>query len=413
MEETPVPSRNHTKDRKVAFSSTAKPLSKQSAKSGSSPFLPPNKTTGTAVQKGSGKYTIYDVDEDDDMDIQEVPTPPKAVSSSKPAINGFSSSAARHSPPPPIVIEMDDSEDDPSSGSTNKAGKPSLVIEPGEPRRLGRSPSLGPPGNLYSPTIPSPLRLVTVPEQEQMEQEEVVKLPKGKAATNGDTHMQPEPAKVQQASKPILEPRTNSAEAGGATKGDPKAVAKNVIVSSLPVFAFNVMVIEQPVQAGTASTEAQRIAFDKLPKFEFHTVATAKPAAFTWTLAQPSANVGEWTCSTCMLKNPASATTKCTICQADRPSQPKSSAPPSINAGEWTCSTCALKNPASATTKCTICEADRADLPNSSAAPAAFDWSASGFKPKVAAGAWTCSMCMCSNPATATEKCTVCEGPRT
>ncbi|KAF8637570.1 hypothetical protein AX17_002639 [Amanita inopinata Kibby_2008] len=54
--------------------------------------------------------------------------------------------------------------------------------------------------------------------------------------------------------------------------------------------------------------------------------------------------------------------------------------------------------------------------PTVSSAPAnTFDWSAAGLKPPPAAGvsgSWTCSTCMLSNPATAVEKCTVCEAPR-
>ncbi|RDB23687.1 hypothetical protein Hypma_009064 [Hypsizygus marmoreus] len=45
----------------------------------------------------------------------------------------------------------------------------------------------------------------------------------------------------------------------------------------------------------------------------------------------------------------------------------------------------------------------------------AFDWAAAGIKPaggSTGGSAWTCSMCMLSNPATATDKCTVCDSPR-
>lgn len=80
--------------------------------------------------------------------------------------------------------------------------------------------------------------------------------------------------------------------------------------------------------------------------------------------------------------------------------------------GEWECSTCMLKNPASATEKCTTCEAPR---PGAVAKPAvkAFDWSAmKAPASNASSGGWTCGTCMLSNPATAIEKCTVCESPR-
>jgi hypothetical protein len=42
-----------------------------------------------------------------------------------------------------------------------------------------------------------------------------------------------------------------------------------------------------------------------------------------------------------------------------------------------------------------------------------FDWAAVGMKPPTTSGAsWTCSTCMLSNPATAVDKCTVCDTPR-
>ncbi|KAL0953552.1 hypothetical protein HGRIS_004773 [Hohenbuehelia grisea] len=46
--------------------------------------------------------------------------------------------------------------------------------------------------------------------------------------------------------------------------------------------------------------------------------------------------------------------------------------------------------------------------------PVAFNWGAVGIKaPGASSGAsWTCSTCMLSNPATATDKCTVCDSPR-
>lgn len=43
-----------------------------------------------------------------------------------------------------------------------------------------------------------------------------------------------------------------------------------------------------------------------------------------------------------------------------------------------------------------------------------FDWTAAGLapKPSVTGGSWTCGTCMLSNPASAMDKCTVCESPR-
>lgn len=141
-----------------------------------------------------------------------------------------------------------------------------------------------------------------------------------------------------------------------------------------------------------------------------------KPAPAT---AKPAATAAPWTCSLCMLSNPATATEKCQICEAPKPvqstSKPSSASartpapfqmmtfagPPKV-AGEWSCGECGLKNPATATEQCTICEAKR----DHSTAPAS-------TAPTMAPAAqWTCDLCSLVNPATATEKCGVCEAPK-
>lgn len=159
---------------------------------------------------------------------------------------------------------------------------------------------------------------------------------------------------------------------------------------------------------------------------------------------------GEWTCDTCMLKNPGSASEKCTICEAPKPGAkaaapsgppappsvpsggfsfgakpPSTSAPKLITDGDWTCDTCMLKNPGSAKEKCTICEAPKpgakAATPSGPPAPPSVPSGGFSFGAKPAAPAapaaksgseWTCDTCMLKNPASATEKCTICEAPR-
>ncbi|KAG9014324.1 hypothetical protein FRB94_012730 [Tulasnella sp. JGI-2019a] len=437
---------NHRKDRNTAFPSsklsttTAKPLSKQfpQQQSKSSPFLPPAKTNGGPKHKSPGKYTIYDVDEDDNdgMDIQELPSPPKQIPSSKP--NGFSKSSSRSSPPPPIIVSEMDVEEEPEPFAAGAAGnmvtqKPSLVIEPGEPsRRLGRSPSLGPPANLYSPTIPSPLRLVSMPEQNEQEQEEdaiVAELDEHQ----GDAEMESEDVKQGQVQTSVVD--VNIPEDKRMEKEDPKAEARNAVATSLPVFTFDAITTTRVAKLGPSAEEARKVSVDKLPKFAFSLTATATVTAFKMFAAKP-ANTGEWTCNTCMLKNPESAKTKCTICDATRPAGTTSSIPPASTTasfnwaasgftpkaaeGTWTCSICMCSNPASATTKCTVCEAPAPNVGKASetvsAPPAlppappitAFNWSAAGFAAKAPApGAWTCSTCQLSNPADV-SKCTIC-----
>lgn len=96
-------------------------------------------------------------------------------------------------------------------------------------------------------------------------------------------------------------------------------------------------------------------------------------------------------------------------------SAPSSSAVKPANGGKWTCSMCMLENPESATEKCTICEEPRSKK-SAPAAPAISG--SSGFggfgAPKTGGngGKWTCSMCMLENPDSAKEKCQICEEPR-
>ncbi|OCH85505.1 hypothetical protein OBBRIDRAFT_310654 [Obba rivulosa] len=87
--------------------------------------------------------------------------------------------------------------------------------------------------------------------------------------------------------------------------------------------------------------------------------------------------------------------------------------PPQPTAGTWTCSVCSLSNPAKATEKCTVCETPRPDAPKSAPAATSFNWAAAGMKPPPAPAAdtWKCSMCMLNNSANV-SKCTVCEEPR-
>jgi hypothetical protein len=139
-----------------------------------------------------------------------------------------------------------------------------------------------------------------------------------------------------------------------------------------------------------------------------------------------------------MLQNSAADTEKCSVCEAPKPGA-KAAAPaapsslpaapsggfnfagsgfkpPAKAAGEWDCDMCSLKNPASATEKCTICEAPKPGAKPAAAKPAPMPTAPTGgfnFGAKPApAGEWTCDTCMLKNPATATDKCTVCEAPK-
>ncbi|KAJ3798945.1 hypothetical protein GGU11DRAFT_543326 [Lentinula aff. detonsa] len=176
--------------------------------------------------------------------------------------------------------------------------------------------------------------------------------------------------------------------------------------------------------------------------------ASRPPKAFDWTAAGVKApdNTSDWTCSVCMLSNKDSAK-KCAICEADRPGEISKAVPPTFDwsaAGmkkpggtdggsdiggdaEWKCSTCMLNNPASALTKCNICDTPRPSSSDSTSKPASatapvgasfmapiqsFNWGAAGLKPpEPKPGVWLCDACGLTNPEKA-AKCEVCDAPK-
>ncbi|GMK56349.1 hypothetical protein CspeluHIS016_0301890 [Cutaneotrichosporon spelunceum] len=181
------------------------------------------------------------------------------------------------------------------------------------------------------------------------------------------------------------------------------------------------------------------------PKAAMPTPVAPPPAAASFGFGSgfkpPAKPAGAWMCDVCMLQNTAADTEKCSVCEAPKPGAKAAAAaaaplvavptapsggfnfagagfkPPAKAAGDWDCGVCSLKNPASAIDKCTICEAPRpgakAAVPAApSPMPAAPSDAFSFGKPATVAGEWTCDLCMLKNPATATDKCTVCEAPK-
>jgi hypothetical protein len=168
-----------------------------------------------------------------------------------------------------------------------------------------------------------------------------------------------------------------------AEKQEPKDTALAMAVDDLPTFTFMVSgtaLVAAPQHV--AARDAAKIAsLASLPTFDFtskpntNTSAGAEAGKSMPLPAKTQADTETWTCSLCMLKNPASAVDKCTICEAPRPAQEKK---------------------------------------KTTATVVGFDWAAAGMKlpPKPAGGTWSCSTCMLSNPASAVDKCTICETPR-
>ncbi|KAL5492467.1 hypothetical protein ACEPAI_3914 [Sanghuangporus weigelae] len=212
----------------------------------------------------------------------------------------------------------------------------------------------------------------------------------------------------------------------------------------------------------------------KISSPKSNSTSATSPAVKTFDFAAaglaPNAPVadGQWTCSICMLQNPATAAEKCIVCDSPRfaaekmektdnlakPKNPNVNgtahsskkrmngvapatvksfdftaaglAPkaPSVNSN-WHCPTCMLQNPATALEKCKVCDSPRPGIEKratqlpivplksiSQFMPKSFDWAGAGLVPKFNGRSWTCETCMLSNPPTETEKCKVCDASR-
>ena len=185
-----------------------------------------------------------------------------------------------------------------------------------------------------------------------------------------------------------------------AVTRDPKATALALHTTVLPTFTFTIAAISTfPLTPAEkiARNQVNSKAEASLPTYTLSQKPEASSStdispivAFDWSAATAikplNAIDGNWTCSTCMLSNPASAMEMCTVCEAPRPA----TSSPSQKTKETNASMGSVA-PTSSNT---------------------FDWSTAGIRPPSIGDSWTCSTCMLSNPASATEKCTVCDTPR-
>ncbi|WWD19644.1 hypothetical protein CI109_104106 [Kwoniella shandongensis] len=210
-----------------------------------------------------------------------------------------------------------------------------------------------------------------------------------------------------------------------------KDSALKVAKPALPFFTFTFP--PRPLDSTKSISDAVKTEALKrtAPKFDFtlssstDSVGSTSSSSSEKTIA-PAAT--EWSCTLCGLKNAATVTDKCTICQEPKPKSASASAPaPGMfgfastpaagisTATEWSCSLCGLKNAASVTDKCTICQEPK---PKTASAPAPTPSTAMfGFAPTPSAGAstaseWSCSLCGLKNAATVTDKCTICQEPK-
>ncbi|KAJ3535271.1 hypothetical protein NM688_g7003 [Phlebia brevispora] len=221
------------------------------------------------------------------------------------------------------------------------------------------------------------------------------------------------------------------------TTDEVKNVVRVMSVLELPTYNFDVP-LSSP-GAGPSTIKARQTAeaepASALPTFDLTVPVPAKPVpvsvpsavGFDWAAAgmkKPTVAGDQWKCSLCSCSNPASAV-DCTVCNEPRPKAPAASTsssggfnwaaagmkPPEKKADEWKCSDCMCSNPASATEKCTVCEAPRPGAIKATPPVSGFDWAAAGMKKPQNDNGWTCSVCMVNNKADA-KKCIACESDR-
>ncbi len=352
------------------------------------------------ITTGGRSYsaTIEEVSDEDS------PSPPKKQRPTPPAAPKLS---ARPRPPAVVIEEVDDV--DMSSTDSAKVERPSQVVEPeeSETRQRSTSPTASPFSSVpngsaaarsafglksSAPKAPSKLRYSFQADKEEKDIE-LEKLQAQGAPSVPAIPKLPTPASSK------TNPPSTTSKPVAKTKEEVRSMVASMPIAELPAYTFDIPTSSPGAGPGPSSQKARDAAMAiskvSLPTFDFSaphkvspTVAPLAPApvAFNFSAAGIKAPTqtagGTWTCSMCMLSNPASATEQCTICEAPRTSKP-TPAP-------------ALVPPPAPTVK-------------------AFDWGAAGLKkPEVSSGSstWTCSTCMLTNPASATDKCTVCDASR-
>lgn len=297
-------------------------------------------------------------------------------------------------PPPfnPLTVEVIDLDESDLAPAAPGVIRPTEIIEPGEPPKVNGKPStpaitLSPPSTTSKPLFgvkssapkePSKLRY-----SYQADKVEVLGSQAATALPSFPSLFTPPSAPAPTSSAPI----SITAKA----KLSPKEEVLAMSVDELPKYSLT---IKGTVYSASPSSQDTRQAalvasVSSLPTFDIKSMPATAMNGFNWTetsLKPPTASAQTWKCGLCDLENPESAKEQCTICEAPRPDVAPSKLPP-------------------------------ATLPTPPAPPTpvkAFDWGALGLgpPPKPADGSWTCSLCSLSNPASATDKCTICDAPR-
>ncbi len=133
-----------------------------------------------------------------------------------------------------------------------------------------------------------------------------------------------EPEETRPTSMKAQAPKIN-----GISGKTPKEMAMKMDVKALPAFVFQVTATVIDSKYSDASAAAKSKALSALPTFDLFkpipttsnsssTSAGPAPPVFT-TAAAAQKSTDAWTCTLCMLKNPASVTDKCTVLRSASP----------------------------------------------------------------------------------------------
>ncbi|KII87179.1 hypothetical protein PLICRDRAFT_42829 [Plicaturopsis crispa FD-325 SS-3] len=321
----------------------------------------PNGTNGTSRHTKAAPVEVEEVPDDE--------APPVPKKQKKATVNGIGRPSVI--PRPSISVEELDDDIVMTSSSSKSAeplvARPTEIVEPSSSNGAAKSTSPTTNGLSFGASgsgSSAPGKLPLFGAVKSSAPKEPSKLRFSYKADKPETPAVPAPPPTQP------EPSTSTSQ-----KRSPQEAALAEPVSSLP-FSSTVFSISCTVVERNRDIEAAlKASTSSLPMFDFTNLSNSGRNGFNFTAAGMKAPAA-----------PASST--------------------------WTCDVCMLSNPASATEKCTVCESPK-NKPAAAPAPA-FDFAAAGMKvpSKPKGSEWTCGICMCSNPATAQEKCTVCESPR-
>lgn len=259
-----------------------------------------------------------------------------------------------------------------------------------------------------SPVIPSPLRLMSLPPEDEFSLD-------AQHDKDEDADMEEKPApkkipapKFNSFVVPALPTASTSSSSAASEPGDAHQRALTLTEDDLPVYSL----ASSSAQAahGGDDSEAramvQALSSDYLPSFSLGDsppqgstpksipvgavfIPPLMPKTFDWGASgmKPPSSTNEWTCSLCSCTNKFDHN-KCLICDAERPK---------FSASTET----STKAPTSTVVPTTTNKLVRG-----------FDWSAAGMKPPAAAtGTWSCDVCMIQNSSTA-SKCVACDTPK-